>query len=99
MDISPKRCKRAKSRSVAVEIESIPIPRRKLLGMQEPLIYKELEVFNPDLWVKKYSEIHQKYLWEHTTTGETRWSIPNSESNYCNNHPETLEEENGVDTL
>ena len=73
IDISSRRCRRALTRSVKAEIECIPIVRRKLLGVHEPMIYNEL--LPSPIWEEKLSEGNEKY-WVNTDTGEPSRSPP-----------------------
>jgi SAM-dependent methyltransferase len=57
VDISPRRCRRALTRSVAHEIESIPVVRRKLLGMQEPMVYRP---YDPNENISSKLLVHQE---------------------------------------
>jgi len=41
IDISSKRCKKAKSKTIETEMESVSLSRRKLLGMREEQEFHE----------------------------------------------------------
>ena len=78
IDISSKRCKKALARSLASEIEAIPISRRKMLGVHEPMIYKErIASITPwGNWTEMFSERHQRVYWLNQETGEECWKLP-----------------------
>ena len=72
-----KRCKKAKARDLTKEIESIPISRRKLLGMREPMIFKEIKITESGGdWVKEFSEKYNKDIWVNQLNGEISWEEP-----------------------
>ena len=76
VEISSKRSSKALRRTLAEDIECIPIARRKLLGVKEPVIYvpRESQVGYP--WVEKYNEEDECKYWFNVETKESKIQRP-----------------------